>query len=257
MVVADDGHGLDAGADQEVDQHRLQLGLAGLEVVPGNVHLLLVGQLDHARHEGVLGRAVDVGGALEDGRGGEQRGRGHLGGVVLDAVQQVLGRVVEPLPDVAEALGVGRPQHDHLVHPARLTEVSDVLPQLDEQLLLGGLSQDVVRAVSLVGCDELGQVHGRAGLHRLHVGHELLLDVVVEDSGTRHRIGHVQRRDVPPCKYMWNKSANYTDEMSHPANTCVISQLIIQTRYPTLQIHTCVISQLIIQMRYPTLQIHV
>jgi len=41
-------------AHQEVHHDRLHLRLAGLEVVTADVHLVLLRQLDHAGHEGVL-----------------------------------------------------------------------------------------------------------------------------------------------------------------------------------------------------------
>jgi len=59
VVVADDSGGLDARTHQEVHQHALHLGLPRLEVVPADHHLLLDGQLQQARHKGVLGSAVD------------------------------------------------------------------------------------------------------------------------------------------------------------------------------------------------------
>ena len=60
MVVADDGPGLDAGGDEEVDEDGLELGLAGLEVVAADRDSLLARQPDDSRHEGVLGAPVDV-----------------------------------------------------------------------------------------------------------------------------------------------------------------------------------------------------
>ena len=60
VVVADDGLGLDAGGDEEVDEDGLELGLARLEVVAADGDAALARQLDHARHEGVLRAPVDV-----------------------------------------------------------------------------------------------------------------------------------------------------------------------------------------------------
>ena len=56
--------------DEEVCEDGLDFGLAGLEVVPTQEHLLLLRQLDHARNKRVLGGPVDVG-ALYGGGGGE------------------------------------------------------------------------------------------------------------------------------------------------------------------------------------------
>ena len=84
VVVADDGGRLDARRHQEVDEHRLELRLArllrriqclmsntlkylknikiikNLKIVAADEDPLLARQLDHPRHERVLGAAVDV-----------------------------------------------------------------------------------------------------------------------------------------------------------------------------------------------------
>ena len=59
MVVADDRNRFQAGADQEINQHRFQLGLTGLEVVSADEHVRLFGQFDTSRNERVLRRTVD------------------------------------------------------------------------------------------------------------------------------------------------------------------------------------------------------
>jgi len=55
MVVAGDGGELDAGADEEVDESRLHLGLARLEVVATDKSVVLLGEVNGTRDEGVLG----------------------------------------------------------------------------------------------------------------------------------------------------------------------------------------------------------
>ena len=75
---------LDTRADQEVHQHRLDLGLAGFEVISSNEHPLLHGQLDGARHESVLRRAVDVGAALQDTGHCKQSGGGDLCSILME-----------------------------------------------------------------------------------------------------------------------------------------------------------------------------
>ena len=78
MVVRRDRRGLDTGAHQVVHQHRLDLRLTALEVVTSDERVVLLRQLEHARHEGVLGRTVDVRVALQNGSHGEDRRRRHL-----------------------------------------------------------------------------------------------------------------------------------------------------------------------------------
>jgi hypothetical protein len=60
MIVTDNRHGFDAGADQKVDQHRLELGLARLKVVAAQKGSIPFSQLSASRHKGVLGRTVDI-----------------------------------------------------------------------------------------------------------------------------------------------------------------------------------------------------
>lgn len=69
---------LDTCADQKVHQHRLDLGLTGLEVVPSDEDPPLYGQLYGARHKGVLRGAVDVGAALLYAGHRKQRGGRNL-----------------------------------------------------------------------------------------------------------------------------------------------------------------------------------
>ena len=54
VVVRHDRRRLDARAHEEVYQDRFHLSLAGLEVVPADVRLVLLGKLDHPGDERVL-----------------------------------------------------------------------------------------------------------------------------------------------------------------------------------------------------------
>ena len=65
---------------------RLGAGVRGTGSAP-------LGQLDDARHEGVLRRAVDVHGALEHRGDGEDGGGRDLGLIVLDGLVRVRVRV--------------------------------------------------------------------------------------------------------------------------------------------------------------------
>ena len=78
MVVGGDGSRLDSGTHQVIHQHRLDLRLTALEVVSGDEGVVGFSQLEHARHEGVLRRSVDVGVSLENGSYGEDGGRSNL-----------------------------------------------------------------------------------------------------------------------------------------------------------------------------------
>ena len=200
VVVADDRHRFQAGADQKVDQHRLQLGLARFEVVAADEHVELLGQFDAAGHERVLRRSVDEGAlqlscnqsvissmsaiivganrnidySFQDAGHGEQSRRRHFVGVLFDGAQQVFSRVVESRDNVGEAFSIGRPQDDHLVQLVGSFKVLDVAPDLIH-LLLAAARHDVVSPLRLVGGDEVWAVNRRAGFHFLHIRAQLIL----------------------------------------------------------------------------------
>ena len=52
MVVAHDAGGLDARRDEEIHENAFHLGLATLEIVASNEHLVLLSELHHAWDKG-------------------------------------------------------------------------------------------------------------------------------------------------------------------------------------------------------------
>ena len=112
MVVRDDRRRLDPGAHQKVDEHRLHLRLARLEVVASHQHTFFDCEAQKTGHESVLRGTVDEGAPFEDGRERIKLRRRDLGVVCRDRREEVLGGVVDPFDDVGVALGVGRPEHD-------------------------------------------------------------------------------------------------------------------------------------------------
>mmetsp|Transcript_16408 Transcript_16408/g.39050 ORF Transcript_16408/g.39050 Transcript_16408/m.39050 type:complete len:306 (+) Transcript_16408:675-1592(+) len=200
MVVGDDGRDLEAGVDQIVHKHTLDLGLARLEVVSGDLDLVALGHVDDARNKSVLGGAVDVGAALEDGGDGEDVRRSDLLMGIADGLQDVVGGVVHARDDLAEALGVRAPHDNDLVDARSLLEVADVLADLIQVGLLGA-RKAVVSAGALVGSNPVRVVYGRARLHALHVRAELTLEVVLENRSSVHRVGKVGARDVPAVEH--------------------------------------------------------
>mmetsp|Transcript_10260 Transcript_10260/g.24112 ORF Transcript_10260/g.24112 Transcript_10260/m.24112 type:complete len:461 (+) Transcript_10260:306-1688(+) len=201
VVVRDDGGRLDAGGHEEVDHDRLHLGLPRLEVIAADHDVVPLGELDHARHEGVLRRAVDVHRPLEHRGDGEDGGGRDLGLIVLDGLQQVVGAVVDTGLEGGEAFCVGRPQHDDLVEFVSRLEVANVLADLVEVLLLVLAGQHVGRAVGLVGGDEVGVVDRGQRLHVLHQWLQLLLQPEVEHLRAAHGLGEVVPRDVPASEH--------------------------------------------------------
>jgi hypothetical protein len=66
VVVRRNRQGLDASVDKELSKDRLELGLSGLQIVATDERLALLGELNDARDEGVLGSTVDKWFALEN-----------------------------------------------------------------------------------------------------------------------------------------------------------------------------------------------
>mmetsp|Transcript_7138 Transcript_7138/g.18558 ORF Transcript_7138/g.18558 Transcript_7138/m.18558 type:complete len:292 (+) Transcript_7138:618-1493(+) len=169
VVVRDDRRRLDSRRDEEVDHDRLHLRLARFEVVSTDHHIVLLRKLDHARHESVLRRAVDVRAALQDRRDRKDGRWCHFGLVALDGGHQVVSRVVDTRLHRRETLRVRRPEHNHRVKPVCHLEVADVLADLLKVCHLALTEDHIVRAGLLVGSDEVGVVDRRQRRHVLHV----------------------------------------------------------------------------------------
>lgn len=60
MVVANNGHRLNAGTDQKIDQHRFDFRLSRFEVIARNEDAMMVGHLQDARHKRILWWAIYV-----------------------------------------------------------------------------------------------------------------------------------------------------------------------------------------------------
>jgi hypothetical protein len=95
VVVARNRGELDTSVDEEVDKGRFHLGLAGLEVIAADESVVLLGELDGARDEGVLRRTVDERSALKDTGNGKDGGWRNLFVAALNSFKQVLGSVVD------------------------------------------------------------------------------------------------------------------------------------------------------------------
>ena len=200
MVVRGNGEGLDTGVDEEVDNDRLDLGLARLEVITSNVDLVTLSKGNASGNEGVLGGSVDEGSVLQDGSNGEDgRGRDLLVRS-LDSVQQVVGGVVDALDQRGETLSVGGPDDNDLVEVVGSLEVADVSTDLLDVGMLVSAGENVVSTVRLVSGNEVGVVDGREGLEGRELLLDLTLEIVIQDLGTGHGLGQVQGRDIPTAE---------------------------------------------------------
>ena len=115
VVVACNGSELDTSADQEVDESRLHLGLARLEVIATNESIVFLGELDAAWDEGVLGRAIDERSILENA-GNSKDGRWcNLLMAVLNSLHEIVSGIVDTGDEFSETLSVGSPLDDNLL----------------------------------------------------------------------------------------------------------------------------------------------
>ena len=126
VVVGSNRGELDTGADHEVDEGRLHLGLTRLEVVTANEGVVLLGELDSTRDECVLRGTVDEGNTLKNGSHSKDSGRGNLFVTRFDRFEQVVRRVVDALDDVGIALSVSSPLHNDLVETVGRLEITTI-----------------------------------------------------------------------------------------------------------------------------------
>lgn len=124
VIVRGNGGELDTSADHEVNQSRLHLGLARLEIVAPNEGIVLLSKLNSTRHERVLRGAVDEWNALKNRGNGKDSGRRDLFVTRLNSLHQVVRRVVNALDDVGVALSVSSPLHNNLVEIVGSLEVT-------------------------------------------------------------------------------------------------------------------------------------
>lgn len=198
VVVRRDRGQLDAGADQEVDEGRLHLGLPGLEVVAADEGAVLLSKVNGTRDEGVLGGAVDEWHVVEDTGDSEDGGRSNLLVSVSDGLEQVVGGVVDARDELSEALSVGSPHDNDLVEAVGSLEVLDVLADLLNVLVAGlGAGDEVVGTVLLVGGNEIRVVDGWKWGDGSHLLADHGLEGRLKDSGTVHGISQVHGADIP------------------------------------------------------------
>lgn len=198
VVVAGNGGQLDAGVDEEVDKSRLHLGLARLEVVATNVSVVFLSKLNSTGDKGVLGRAVDEGGTLQDTRDSKDGGGRNLLVTLLNSLEKVIGSVIDSVDNVGISLGVGSPQDNDLVKTVVGLEVTNVLSDLlNVSVASFGALKEVVGSVLLVGSNEVRVVDGGEGSQLSHLLPDVGLESRLQDLGAIHGLSQVQRADVP------------------------------------------------------------
>lgn len=139
VVVAGNGSELDTSADQEVDQGRLHLSLARLEVITTNEGVVALSELNATWDECVLWGAVDEWSTLEDTGNSEDSGWGNLLVSVLNGLHEVVGSIIDTSDQLSKALGVGSPLNDDLVESIVGLEVTfEKLADVRGRLIIEG-----------------------------------------------------------------------------------------------------------------------
>jgi hypothetical protein len=124
MVVAGNGGELDTGVDEKVNESRLHLSLARLEVVTADEGIVLLSQLNGTWNEGVLGRSIDERNLLKNASNSEDGGRRNFLVATLDGSNEIVSTVVDTIDKFRETLGVGSPLNDDLLEVVLSLEVA-------------------------------------------------------------------------------------------------------------------------------------
>ena len=197
MVVADNTQGANASFDQELGKYTLDLSLARLEIVTADEGLVLLSKLDAPRDKGVLRCSVDERNAFEDATNCKDGGRSNFGMVLFDALQEIVGRIVNTRDDISIALGVGGPDDDDLIQSVFILEGPDVVANVLDVGPLFVSGDQIVGTAELIGGNEGRVVDGGKWLILAEMLDDLTLKIPVEDFGTCHSRGQVKGTDIP------------------------------------------------------------
>jgi hypothetical protein len=124
MIIGCNGGKFNTSANEEINESRLHLGLAGFEVVASNEGLVLVGEFDATWDEGVLGRTVDERSAFENTGNSKDGGWRNFFVSALDGLDEVVRSVVDTNDEIGEPLGIGSPLNYNLLEVVGSLEIT-------------------------------------------------------------------------------------------------------------------------------------
>ena len=127
MVVAGNRGKLDTSIDEKVNESRLHLRLARLEIISANEGVALFGELNSSWYERILWRSVDERSVLQDAGNGKDSGRRNFLMAFFDGLEQILSSIVDSRKDVSESFRVGSPEDNDLIEAIVLLEIPDLL----------------------------------------------------------------------------------------------------------------------------------
>ena len=119
---------------------------------------------------------------------------------LLYTLEEVVGSIVDTLNEIGISLGVCSPDNNNLIQTMLLFELFDILSDLFDMSPFIVAGDQIVRTARLICSDERRVVNRRKGLVLRELLCDLTLDVVVQNLGTSHRGGQVERADIPTTK---------------------------------------------------------
>jgi hypothetical protein len=174
--------------------------LARLEVIATDEGLVSLGKLGASRDKSILRRAVDERDTLEDATDCKDGRRRNFGMALLDALQEIVGGIVNARNDVGIALGVSGPHDDDFVQSMLMLESPNVVANMPDMSPLVVARDQIVSAIRLIGGDEGGVVDGGKGPVLAEILGDLSLKIPVENLGTSHGGSQVKGTDVPSAE---------------------------------------------------------
>jgi hypothetical protein len=125
VIVACNGSELDAGTDQEIDEGRLHLCLAGLEVITTNECIVLLSKLNATWNKSVLRRTIDERSILENRSDSKDGGWCNLFMTILNGLHEIVCSIIDARNEVRETLSVGCPLDNDLLQSMFGLEIPD------------------------------------------------------------------------------------------------------------------------------------
>jgi hypothetical protein len=104
---------------------------------------------------------------------------------------------MNPLNNLAEPLGIGRPEHNDSIQRVTILEIADIFPDDLHILLFAESLENVISSLFLIASNKVFVVDRRHRHILLHVRVKLFLEVPVEDLSAFHGLAQVHLRDVP------------------------------------------------------------
>jgi len=200
MVVTDDAQRTDACFDQELSEDALDFGLARLEIVSSDERFVLFGKFNTSGNKGVLRGTIDEGNALEDTTDGKDRGRRDFGMTLLDALDEILSRIIDTRDNLCITFRIGSPNNNDFIHIMLRLERFNVIANMLHMFPFIVSGDQIVCTRRLICRDERGVIDRGKRLVLRELFGDLTLDIIVQDFGAGHGRGQVEGTNVPPTE---------------------------------------------------------